>query len=174
MNGTIRWMIQDQVLHIIFPCAKGKTMDDAHESFITYQNHPERYYSNPELCREVLRASVRYEGENKFVGFNLPTTSITDQEENLHYLCRYHPEVVYLIAYMENDHSSLSHELLHARFYIDADYRKQVIRSWNHLQRYDPVTFNKIHDSLTRQKYDPKVFIDEFQAYYPELIKNEP
>jgi hypothetical protein len=160
---TITHRYTKNVLHIIFP-------HSSHTSFLTYQKHPERYYENYELCQDVLDASARYEGKNKFVGFNFPVTSVTKKERQLYELHMQYPDTRYVIAYLENDTESREHEERHARFYIDSVYQRKVKRAWEKIQVTHPEEYKRIVKRLEQSNYQEKVFVDEFQAYYPEWI----
>jgi len=171
MKGLIVCQLYDHVLHVIFPVSNGTTWSKRHSQFLSDQRKPEKNYLNPELCKDVLRASSRYEGENQFVGFNMPSYILRKEDTILFPLLkRYHFK--YIIAYMEGDQSTIEHEMRHARYYIDKSYRKKVKRSWSKIRKSSPSKYKKIVNTLTQKSYDPKVFIDEFQAYYPELIEN--
>jgi hypothetical protein len=152
-----------KVLHIIFP-------HTSHTAFLTYQKHPERHYVNYELCKDVLDASARYEGKNQFVGFNFPVTSVTKKEYHLYELVQLYPETLYVIAYLEKDTESMKHEERHARFYMDTNYRRKVERAWEKIQLTHPEEYKQIVKQLEKSEYQQKVFVDEFQAYYPEWI----
>lgn len=151
------------VLHIIFP-------HTSPTRFLTYQKHPERHYENYELCQDVLDASERYEGKNQFIGFNFPVTSVTKKERQLYELYMQYPETKYVIAYLEKDTESREHEERHARFYIDSAYRRKVELAWEKIQVIHPEDYKQIVKRLEQSDYQKKVFVDEFQAYYPEWI----
>jgi len=167
---TIFWMVQDQVLHILFPMIPGSSLSISHRRFLEVQQDPNDYYTNPELCREVLRVSSRYEGPNQFVGFNLPVTYIRPSEPMLMQMLRNYPSAKYMIAYMVGDDESRDHELRHAQFYIDTDYQHRVKQAWVRLQNEFPSAYEHVVSILQSKNYEPRVFMDEFQAYYPELI----
>ena len=167
----ITWKITDQILHIIFPVPEGITPETYHATFVSNQRNLHYHYDNPVLGEEVLRASIRYEGANQFVGFNIPISVITPKETYLFLLLTLHPKLKYIISYLDGDIDVIEHELRHARFYIDKEYHDRVQRSWDHLKHSDPKEYQRIIQELVRKQYDPRVFMDEFQAYYPEKIK---
>lgn len=72
-------------------------------------------------------------------------------------------EVKYIIAYISGDIQTKKHELQHAKFYIDEQYRISIYDKWNNL---DKKTQNHIVCFLKRLGYPDEVIIDEFQAYY--------
>ena len=114
----------------------------------------------------MLNCSARYEGENEFIGFNFPSTIISNQEPLFYFLLK-NNDISYVIGYKKDDESTLLHELRHARFYMDQSYKNKVIKYWYQLP------FDKrllIKTSLLEKGYQDHVMIDEFQAYYPDLI----
>lgn len=158
------------ILHVIFPKSNGVSWDECHRNFLKDQKRPEQVYSNPDMCRDVLRVSARYEGENEFVGFNIPSCYIRKEDETLYPYRKKYPHLKYIIAYMKGDKETIAHEKRHAKYYIDRGYRKKVKRSWNKLRRSDPKKHMFILNELKQKGYEKKVFIDEFQAYYPDLV----
>ena len=165
----IQYRVQKQVLHIIFPPSKGISWNERHSQFIHDQYHPEDVYQNPLLCNDVKRASARYEGENEFVGFNFPSSFVKKEDTVLFSLLQRTP-IRYVIAYMDGDEPTKQHEKRHSKFYIEPEYKKRVTRSWKKLRATNPKKFKSIRKKLRNNGYRPKVFIDEFQAYHPELI----
>ena len=163
----IRHHLDGSVLRIIFPPSEGSTWSERQRQFLEDARRPEAVYLNPKRCEDVLRASARYEGENRFVGFNLPIHVLRPEDTTLYPLWRQHPHLRYLIAYMEGDHETMEHEERHARYYIDAAYRHSVQDQWRRLpfkQR------QQVEKKLKGMKYIPSVWIDEFQAY--EMLDN--
>lgn len=72
-------------------------------------------------------------------------------------------EVQYIIAYINGDIQTKKHELQHAKFHIDIQYRQTIYDKWNSLNMK---TQNHIVSFLKRLGYPDDVLIDEFQAYY--------
>lgn len=169
MNREILCKLQDRILHVIFPVSKGNSWSKCHSQFLQDQRNPEKIYINPDLCRDILRASARYEGENQFVGFNIPSYILRKEDTILYPLLKRY-KFKYIIAYMEGDISTMEHEIRHAIYYINKSYREKVKKSWSKLRRSSPSKYKKIVNTLKQKGYQSKVFIDEFQAYYPELI----
>ena len=167
----IECSVKKNVLHVIFPQSYGDTWNKKHSQFLKDQLHPEDIYDNPELCKDVLQVSKRYEGENRFVGFNFPASYIRKSEISLY---PYKNKVRYVIAYMKGDTHTIEHEKRHALFYLDKHYRTSVKRSWKKLERSNPKRHKSILKKLKKDGYKKEVFIDEFQAYYPNLIEITP
>ena len=163
----IKCYLDKKILHVVFPMSDGKTWSERHSQFLKDQLAPEQMYTNPGLCHDVLRVSKRYEGENQFVGFNFPASYIKQKDL---YLYPYKKYIRYVIAYMEGDKNTIEHEKRHAQYHMDRSYRKSVKRSWKKVQT-NPNLYQSILQQLTQYGYQPKVFIDEFQAYYPHLIE---
>ena len=159
----IQCRVRDNVLHVIFPA------EENHTQFRHHLMNPE-VYKNPERCRDVLRASERYEGKNNnFIGFNFPSSIVTREETTLFpYVALF--SVQYVVAYMEDDEATISHELRHARFHMDEAYRYRVNRTWVVLRQKRPDVYRSIVRRLKTIGYENHVFVDEFQAYFPDLI----
>jgi hypothetical protein len=117
---------------------------------------------------DIIRVSTRYEGDNEFVGFNFPSSIIKKKDVALF---PFKDKCDYVIGYMKGDKETIAHELLHAKYYMDRSYRSTVKKSWNNLRRSNPKKFKSILKQLKRDGYQEKVFVDEFQAYYPKLVK---
>ena len=165
---TIQCRVDEQVLHVIFPMSTGSTMRKCQTQFLLDQQQP-HVYTNPNRCRDILRASERYEGANRFVGFNFPASILTPEETTLFpYVSLF--SVRYVIAYMGGDEDTMNHELRHAFFYVNPCYRSRVRRTWYLLQTHRPLVYEALIRKFTNDGYQPHTFIDEFQAYYPELI----
>jgi hypothetical protein len=162
--------LHDHVLHVIFPVSSGTTWPRRHTQFLKDQCTPDQMYLNADLCRDILRASARYEGANQFVGFNIPSYILRKEDTILFPLYKRY-KFRYIIAYMEGDQSTMEHEVRHAMYHMDKSYQKKVRRSWSKMRRSYPKQYQRIVHTLTQKGYHPKVLIDEFQAYYPELIK---
>ena len=68
----------------------------------------------------------------------------------------------YLIATVEGDNLTLDHELLHAHFYLNEDYKKKVQALVKTLR---PELRKELDASLTEKKYAKSVFVDEINAF---------
>ncbi len=68
----------------------------------------------------------------------------------------------YTIGYIRGDTLTKMHELRHAIYFFDADYRARVQKMWNSLKCEDKIAIEKF---LGRCGYKKEVFLDEFQAY---------
>lgn len=101
--------------------------------------------------------SNKYEGSiiNR-EGHNFPSNSIPKE----HLLHKYQNQCKYVIGIYH--HNSLNHELLHAKFYIDNNYKQYIINEWNNLK---PFVRTHIYNFLKTMGYSDNVIIDEYQAY---------
>jgi hypothetical protein len=71
----------------------------------------------------------------------------------------------YLIAVAEDDENlqcTIDHELAHALFHLDKDYKKKCLALINELA---PEKVKKYEDNLIKEGYAKKVLKDEIQAY---------
>lgn len=117
------------------------------------------HFKNINNMNEIMDPlSNEYEGiMNNRIGHNFPSIFIPDDHElfgQLKYQCKY------VIAY--NSSKDLSHELLHAKYYLDQKYRQKIINEWNSLKKSKR---EYIINLLKKLGYSDKVLIDEYQAY---------
>jgi hypothetical protein len=89
-------------------------------------------------------------------GHNFPSTFIPKN----HPLYKFKDKCKYVIGVYH--HNSLSHELLHAKFFIDQKYKQNIINEWEQLE---PHIRKHIHSFLKKMGYQDNVIIDEYQAY---------
>lgn len=68
----------------------------------------------------------------------------------------------YLIGVDKLDGRTIQHEIAHALFYINIDYRKTMLSLVIGMERK---VFDKIEDLLYNMGYDKSVILDEIQAY---------
>lgn len=71
--------------------------------------------------------------------------------------------IKYIVAYLDGDVTTKLHELQHARFFIDDQFRSRVEDVWSCM---DHKKRHHIEGFLTRLGYPQHVWVDEFQAYY--------
>jgi hypothetical protein len=89
-------------------------------------------------------------------GHNFPSAAIPQK----HALAKYKSQCAYVIGIYNT--RSLAHELLHAKYFIDSNYRQQIQTEWSNL----PIkTKEHITGFLKRLGYSEDVIIDEYQAY---------
>ena len=137
----MKFNIIDRVLHIIYNQKDIKS----HE----LQNIREiaRIYENTDI--------------STFIGYNFPIKFVPSTS----FLYKYNKHVDYIIVYKDGDVKMKEHELCHARFYMDKDYKESIYLLWNSIKH---TSKQYILDMLLRMKYrnDIDILIDEFQAYY--------
>lgn len=102
--------------------------------------------------------STLYEGHLNSAreGHNFPAAIIPPS----HPLAAYMAKCRYVIGIYST--RSLNHELMHAKFFLDADYRAKVREEWC---SFSLKTQTRITDFLNRLGYPETVHLDEFQAY---------
>lgn len=118
------------------------------------------YFSKKTNMNEMLSPiSNRYEGPltQEREGHNFPSSYVPNNHP-INKLIK--PDCVYVIGCYNL--SSLRHELLHARYFADSDYKKQINTEWDALD-----TKIKMHITqfLKRLGYPDSVLLDEYQAY---------
>lgn len=118
------------------------------------------HFSTKERMNESLAPiSNAYEGALKQnrEGHNFPSSYIPKEHALYKHI---HSNCVYIIGVYTP--LSLHHELLHARYYADSEYKEQIHNEWNSLS---DVVKNHITLFLKRLGYRDDVIIDEYQAY---------
>ncbi len=89
-------------------------------------------------------------------GHNFPSSFIPKN----HLLACYKEKCKYVIGIYNS--KSIKHELLHAKYYIDVEYRSRIHKEWEELSEK---TRSHIQSFLRRLGYSDRVMIDEYQAY---------
>lgn len=106
-------------------------------------------------------------------GFNIPGNklqefftyfSLTKREDALRKLVNRTVKKgdYYVIATKEGDTPTIAHELVHANFYLNAEYRKQATYLVKKLDLYVKIT---MEDVLLEMGYAQAVVVDEINAY---------
>jgi hypothetical protein len=121
------------------------------------------YSTIDEIPDDIIAICNAYEGSIPHrVGFNFPIEFVKQHQPTCSLLAY---KAKYVIAYKKGDILTKKHELQHARFHLDINYRQQVESLWNSLSH----SFQKrVIRQLRNMKYpnDPQILLDEFQAYY--------
>ena len=102
----------------------------------------------------------RYEGNiSSRIGFNFPMNIV----ETSNFLRKY--EADYIIVYKKGDILTKKHELLHAKYFLDKEYRVSIQILWDSISSSSQ---SSILAMLLKMKYpnDMTILLDEFQAYY--------
>ncbi len=101
--------------------------------------------------------SDKYEGIlKKRIGHNFPSEYIPSN----HFLSEYKSLCKYVIGIVNQ--KDLAHELAHAKFYLEPDYKNKIINEWNN---FDKQTQTYLYNFLKKLGYSDNVIIDEYQAY---------
>lgn len=95
---------------------------------------------------------------NNREGHNFPSEYIPNNKK--HVLYKYKFQCKYVIGVYKSN--SLAHEMCHAKYYIDEDYKNKIDKEWEALT---PATRDYLIAFLKRLGYSDKVLIDEYQAY---------
>lgn len=116
------------------------------------------FVGNKEKMNAVLDPiSNKYEGViHHREGHNFPSFYIPQN----HALAKYKNQCKYVIGIYNP--KSLCHEMLHAKYYIDVEYKEKINKEWSELP---DTTKNYLIHFLKKLGYDEKVIIDEYQAY---------
>ena len=137
----MKFTIINRVLHIIYNQKDIKSPD--------FQN--------------ICEISKIYENTNiaGLIGYNFPMKIVPAAS----FLNVYKKLADYIIVYKDGDVKTKQHELCHARFYMDEDYKQHIYKLWNSIK---DTSQQNIIAMLLRMKYknDMTTLIDEFQAYY--------
>lgn len=89
-------------------------------------------------------------------GHNFPSNYLNKN----HSLYSYKNKCKYVIGVYKT--VDLAHELLHAKFYLKPEYRVQIEREWDELEKSKRL---HIISFLKKLGYSDKVLVDEYQAY---------
>ena len=130
------------------------------EGAILHVRYNDRDRSSDKM-RDLECLASEYEGNMKGrVGFNFPLTP--DMKLPKWLKPHINKEIKYLIAYKKGDVATLKHELQHAKYYLDIEFRSKVDEIWESLS--ESVQFT-VKAMLTKMGYPEHVMMDEFQAY---------
>lgn len=182
-------MIMNHKLTRLYPNIFLVTFDNNYDLAMTFLRYQESYESpNPNFKGKpftILDYMEWYSKEhgNKFTypddwsGFNLPHWILRDiglipdynkydmlmnrlfREIQNHFLSHHK---WYLLGCVKGDEETLDHELAHAFYYVDPDYKKTMdnLLSWKY-----PNSVAVVNDWLIKEGYDKTVLNDEAQAY---------
>ena len=157
------------------------------ETFLRFQEHYEspefmnKFFTRQEFKEWYIQNSPKGKKTGKFSyhkdwdGFNLPSSTLihfkkgkfnplTEKEKKLLSLFKNIKGDFYIIAYHGGGHHLLGHELAHALFYTNKEYKKKVLKI---LKKYN---LKKIKKELSSAGgYEKHVIEDEIQAYAVSL-----
>jgi hypothetical protein len=117
-----------------------------------------RFKSKSHMNQILDSLSNEYEGilKNR-EGHNFPSTFIPIKS---HFLSPYKKSCAYVIGSYNS--GGLAHELLHAKYYVNSNYRESINKEWAELSGKTRACITQFLKSLG---YADKVIIDEYQAY---------
>lgn len=98
--------------------------------------------------------SSKYEGKLTREAHNFPSSFLPKD----HTLQTYNSKYI-IGVYRSQD---IPHELQHAKFYLDNEYRNSIMQEWNSLPEQTQL---HIKTFLSKLGYPEHVFVDEYQAY---------
>jgi len=166
--------LDGKVLLMSFPTRKDMNLSMMRISEFQESKHETikgRYFTH----EEFLDAYTTSEGEFNYLefweGFNVSKellarfdTTFPDKTPREKEVLKVFRESTagYLIAADTNDYLTLDHELAHARFYLDEEYRNEQLNVIREL-RYDH--YSKLKLDLSSHGYSDDVLDDEIQAY---------
>jgi hypothetical protein len=117
-------------------------------------------FENRDIMNKTLsKISKRYEQIEAIAeGYNFPAEFVEKTDEIYDFVRK--NKIEYVIGVYSG--KSISHEKLHAKYYLDEDYKRQIDDEWAEL---DAKKREKIIDFLKKLGYCDKVIVDEYQAY---------
>jgi len=118
-----------------------------------------RFRNKKEMNERLDEISNRYEGkiENR-EGHNFPVEYILSSDKLYEYIRE--NKIRYVIGVYNS--KSIRHEELHARYYLDKEYRDKIKREWEEM---DDRMRENIEKFLIKLGYSERVMVDEYQAY---------
>ena len=116
-----------------------------------------------EMRTKIEPIATKYEGaiDNR-IGYNFP-------KKYLNFSIVTNKEFEYVIAYVNGDRNTAIHEMSHAKFYLDSDYRKHATKIWNNLKYLKKQKIEKRFRDLGY--HHESTFVDEYAAYLAENHK---
>lgn len=149
-KNTCEYKCVDEVLHIIY---------------------------KKEIPKYINDIANKYEGDiSDRIGINFPMSffegickDCKDIKKNIVFksceIMKYKDSTKYVVVYKKGDKITKDHELLHAKYYIDENYKKKIQLIWENMNKENK---KKVVNMLKKMGYPEKeeIMIDEFQAYY--------
>jgi hypothetical protein len=133
------------------------------------------YKHAEDIPKFILIIATIYEGYIKNrIGYNIPVDFIRKldkkhivfQDEELKQILK-NKNILYIVVYRKNDYKTRDHELAHAKFHINSQYRNNIIQKWEALEKKEQIRIiNKL--LLLGYPNDNNILIDEWQAYLTE------
>ena len=122
-------------------------------------------YDNIDEIREFQPFADKYEGKiSGRYGLNFPFHLIMTAKKPSKFISKILKyEAEYIIAYKKGDIVTKKHEMQHAKYYIDSEYRESIKKMWD---SFDTKYKSNVISMLGKMGYPEHVMLDEFQAYY--------
>ena len=121
-------------------------------------------YDDIDEIIELQPFADKYEGKiSGRYGLNFPFHLMKSKNPSkfISKILKYQAE--YLIAYKKGDIVTKKHEMQHAKYYIDSEYRDSIKKLWD---SFDSKYKSNVISMLGKMGYPEHVMLDEFQAYY--------
>lgn len=114
-----------------------------------------------------------YEGRiNNRIGINFPINLVTKYKgKGVDNITQF-KEGKYVVVYKNGDKLTKEHELMHAKYYMDEDYKKKVNDMWYSMRESSKVKIIEMLKKMGYPEENDDILIDEFQAYYYTEKKN--
>ena len=168
MNDLFSVEHQEDIIIISFNnIKKQKYAMTGISSFYEDPKFKNKYLSKNKLFKKYLN-SINYKGHNcsvdkliEYLKLSLSKDDILDEEKKLYEeLIGYFKKNKYVITTTINDNNTLDHELMHAKYHYDNNYKKFVKTIWNGITVNTKNVITKYLDV-----YHESIHEDEFQAY---------
>ncbi len=118
-----------------------------------------RFNNKTSMNTALSKISKRYEQiETIAEGYNFPASFVEKSDVIYDFVKK--NKIEYVIGIYSG--KSFQHEKLHAKYFLDEEYKKKIDKEWEEL---DETKRNKIITFLKKLGYCDKVIIDEYQAY---------
>jgi len=154
-----------------------KTQKDMAETFLRFQEHYEspefkgRIFTNEEFAKWYKKIKGKFTYYEDWDGFNIPISALkpfkngkfnplTPNEKKLLSLFKRVKGDEYIISFHGGGHHLIGHELAHALFYTNKEYKNKILKI---LKKYDLKEIKK--ELLSMGGYEKNVLEDEIQAY---------
>lgn len=181
MNPTVEEIVPNVVL-VRFP-----NQDVLAKTLLRFQEHYDsirfrgKVFTHEEFREWYVKDVGAFSYHEDWSGFNLPSSALepfltgafdplTPEEQAFLSLFRGRKEPFYIIATATGDITLMKHELAHAFFALDPDYREEVLRILHTIDR------TQLEAYLEDESYHPDVWEDEMHAYllaHPDLLAED-
>lgn len=146
-----------------------------------FMENPKFRHKRADLIEIIYDYTVKYKSFDyctRYTGYNIPSEIINKvylslskskytifDKQFLQLISAIKEDKYYLIGTLKEDKGTLNHELHHAYYYLDEQYRKNIDKLVEELRINHKKEYKSIVRMLKRENYDESVFIDEIAAY---------